>query len=72
MKTMAQNITTRVIHTVSIDIQDDILGAIESSNDQVEVVLVSRNGGTTSAKRLTYRDLQSLLGSEGNVRHAKF
>lgn len=57
---MAQHIDSRTIHTIRIDLQDDILGKIEQG-DEVEVVLMTRSGGITNAKKLTYRDLDSLL-----------
>ena len=56
---MAINRSTRTVHTLTIDVPDDVLGALEIG-DQVEVVLVSRSGGT-GPKTLTYRDLERLL-----------
>jgi hypothetical protein len=54
-----QRIETRTIHTITIDLQDDILAGLQFG-DEVEVVLTHR-GGITSRKRLTYRDLTTLL-----------
>jgi len=51
--------TTRTVHTITIDMPDDVLGALEIG-DQVEVVLVSRTGHT-GPKTLTYRDIERLL-----------
>lgn len=59
---MAQHITSRTIHTIHIDVQDDVLARIDAGADEVDVVLVSRTGNT-APKRLTYRDIQRLLGA---------
>ena len=59
---MAQTVQSRTIHTIFIDVQDDILAKIESA-DEVEVVLSSRNG-QTSPKKLTYRDLRFLVDGD--------
>lgn len=59
---MAQRIDTRTIHTIFIDIQDDILGKFEA-NDEVEVVLSSRSGQTLP-KKLSYRDLTHLTNGK--------
>lgn len=56
---MAQQVQTRTIHTITIDVQDDVLSKIEEG-DEVEVLLVSRYGATSS-KKLTYRDIQRLV-----------
>lgn len=60
---MAQRIDSRTIHTIRIDLQDDILARLEPT-DEVEIVLASRDG-QTSVKRLNYRDIDRLL----NGRH---
>ena len=61
---MAQHIASRTVHTIHIDLNDDVLGKIEVM-DEVEVVLSSRNG-QTATRKLTYRDLRNLL--EGDRR----
>jgi hypothetical protein len=43
---MSQSVYTRTIHTITIDVQDDVLAAVETG-DQIEIVLMSHNGGTT-------------------------
>lgn len=63
---MAQRVTTRVIHTIDIDLQDDVLAKIESG-DEVEVRFNYR-GETTSVKRLTFRDTDRIL----NPRNPKY
>ena len=63
---MSQHISSRTIHTIHIDLQDDVLGKIEQG-DEVEVILSSRLGMST-AKRLTWRDLESLTKDEGVYR----
>ena len=55
---MAQSVETRTIHTIRIDLQDDVLAKIEQG-DEVEVILQGRSGATT-AKKLTYRDMLAL------------
>lgn len=56
---MAQHIDSRTIHTIHIDVTDDVLAVIESGNE-VEVVLHARSG-STAAKKLTYRDIENLI-----------
>jgi DNA-binding protein Fis len=56
---MGQRVNTRTIHTIEIDVLDDVLAKIDR-NDEVEIVLVGRNGQTL-AKKLTYRDLDRLI-----------
>jgi len=56
---MGQVRTTRTIHTIAIDLLDDVLSGIEEG-DEVEVVLRSR-AGYTSTKKLTYRDTEGIL-----------
>ena len=66
---MAQQVTTRTIHTVVIDVQDDILAGI-SDTDIVEIVLAGRND-YTRPKTLTYRDLTALLGDRDTYRKVR-
>lgn len=56
---MAQHLSSRTIHTLTIDIQDDMLSRMEAG-DELEVVLVSRVGSTLP-KKLTVRDTYHLL-----------
>lgn len=56
---MAQRIDSRTIHTIHIDLTDDVLAVLESGNE-VEIVLHA-GSGNTSAKKLTYRDVESLI-----------
>ena len=56
---MAQHIDTRTIHTIRIDLQDEVLSKIEEG-DEVEVILVSRHGAS-GPRKLTFRDLDRLL-----------
>lgn len=58
---MAQHIDSRTIHTIHIDLNDNILEKLEAG-DEVEVVLSSRNG-QTRAKKLSYTDVLDLLDS---------
>jgi hypothetical protein len=60
---MAQRITSRTIHTIEVDMTDDVLAKIEEG-DEVEVVLVTRQG-RSSAKKLTYRDTEHMLRDMG-------
>lgn len=55
---MAQHVTTRTIHTVTIDVQDDVLSRIEMG-DEIEIVLASRNGVTRPMK-LNYGNVRDL------------
>jgi hypothetical protein len=64
---MAQRIYSRTIHTIQVDVQDDVLAKIEAG-DEVEVVLMGRNGIPTSAKKLSPRDIDQLLDNDGMIR----
>lgn len=64
---MAQHIHSRTIHTVTIDLQDDILAKLEAG-DEVEIVLQSRNG-QSRAKKLSMGDVFDLV--DGNVGYAR-
>jgi hypothetical protein len=55
---MAQHVQTRTIHTIFIDLQDDVLAKIEQG-DEVEVVLQTRSGSTHS--KINERALDRLL-----------
>jgi hypothetical protein len=55
---MAITSETRTIHTVFIDLPDDIVGKWEFG-DQVEIVVASRNGSARS-KKLTWGDVNAL------------
>jgi hypothetical protein len=56
---MAQTRQTRTTHTIVIDLEDHVLGAVEVG-DEVEVILRSR-GGDTRPKKLTWGDIDRLL-----------
>lgn len=57
---MAQiNIDSRTIHTIQVQMPDDIMGKLVVG-DEVEVVLTSRYGNTLPRK-LSYSDLLRLL-----------
>ena len=62
---MSVRISTRTVHTIEIDVPDDVLGNVEVGDD-VEVVLVSRFG-QTQRRRLPYRDLSNLLAGSKPV-----
>ncbi|MCA1806260.1 MAG: hypothetical protein LC687_00045 [Actinobacteria bacterium] len=62
---MAQHIHSRTIHTISIDLQDDVLAKIEAG-DEVEVVLQGRSGASRP-KKLTFGDLRDLLSDSPRV-----
>lgn len=66
---MAQQVTTRTIHTVVIDVQDNILAGI-SDTDIVEIVLAGRNG-FTRPKTLTYRDITALTADHDTYRKVR-
>jgi hypothetical protein len=66
---MAQQVTTRTIHTITIDIQDDVLAGI-CDTDIVEIVLAGRNG-FTRPKTLTYRDITTLTADRDNYRKVR-
>ena len=66
---MAQHRHTRTIHTIIIDLQDDVLAGIDMG-DEVEVSLQTREGATRP-KRLPYSDVLLLTGNDtrrGKVR----
>jgi hypothetical protein len=54
---------TRTIHTIRVSVPDDALRAIQVT-DQVEVVLVYRNG-VSNAKRIGYGELVRMLSDDG-------
>lgn len=56
------DIQSRTIHTIFVTLPDDVLGQVEVDND-IEVIFQSRNG-TSTVKKLTYRDVQSLLNPD--------
>ena len=55
---MVQHVETRTIHTIFIDIEDKVLEKIEDG-DEVEVVLQSRFGSTSS--KMNYRAIQRVV-----------
>ena len=63
---MAQKRDTRTIHTILIDVQDDIIGGIEVG-DEVEIVLVSRDGMTRPIK-LSSGNIQRLVNPYAPLR----
>jgi hypothetical protein len=62
---MAIRSETRTTHTITIDLPDDVLGAI-AHGDEVEVMFNSRTAGgpnrTPRPMRLSYSMVQYLLG----------
>lgn len=56
---MAINSQTRTVHTIFIDLPDDVLGKI-GSGDQVELVLQSRDGATR-AIAVNYGNMRNLI-----------
>jgi len=57
---MAQQVHTRTIHTITIDLEDKVFAGIEDG-DEVEVQFVHRNGSMLSSpKKLTRQDLRRL------------
>jgi len=56
---MGQTRDTRTIHTITIDLQDDMLSSVEPA-DEVEIVIRGRYG--TATKKLTYRERMLMLG----------
>lgn len=60
---MAIYSNTRTIHTITIDLPDDVLAKIESC-DEVEVVFNSRlvRGRTPRPTRLSYSTLRWVMG----------
>lgn len=68
---MAQRVDTRTIHTITIDLQDDVLAGIQPS-DEGEIILVHR-GSQTTRKKLTYRDIDTLTTDSETrlLRHTK-
>lgn len=67
---MAMHKETRTIHTIYIDLLDDVLAGIESPMDEVEIVVQSRTG-QAQAKKLTYRDRLVILGDPEAAGHYK-
>lgn len=64
---MAQQVDTRTIHTITIDLEDQVLGGIESG-DEVEIIFRSR-GSYSAPRKLTFRDVSRLLeGADGSGR----
>jgi hypothetical protein len=57
---MAMHKDTRTIHTIYIDLADDVLAGIEA-HDEVEIVVQSTTG-QAQAKKLNYRDRMVVLG----------
>lgn len=57
---MSQNIESRTVHTIYIDLSDDVISKIEYGDD-VYVVLQSRNS-YTAPKRLSHGDIAGLAG----------
>lgn len=55
---MSQHVTTRTIHTIHIDLQDQVLEKIQDG-DEVEVVLQSRLGSTQS--KMNYGAIQRVV-----------
>jgi hypothetical protein len=55
---MAQYIHSRTIHTITIDVNDDVIGKIEEG-DEVEIILSSRFGQTRS--KMGYTGVQRLV-----------
>jgi hypothetical protein len=58
---MSQHVDTRTIHTITIDVQDDVIGKVEEG-DEVEFVLTTRYG-PLSRKKATWRDIQTIVGN---------
>lgn len=62
---MAQFSTTRTIHTITIDLQDDVLAAI-AAGDEVEIEFRSRTAGGRMPRpfRLSYSWVRYLVGAD--------
>lgn len=56
---MAVRHDTRTIHTITVDIPDDIMGKLEEG-DQVEVILSTRSGQAPFT--ISYSALRRLMG----------
>jgi hypothetical protein len=55
---MSQHVTTRTIHTIHIDIEDQVISRIEDG-DEVEVVLQGRSGSSQS--KMSYSAIQRVV-----------
>lgn len=62
---MSQRVDTRTIHTITIDLEDQVLAGIESG-DEVEIIFMTRSR-PLSPKKLTFRDVSRLLEDPDNI-----
>lgn len=55
---MSQHVDTRTIHTIHIDIEDQVISRIEEG-DEVEIVLHGRSGSSQS--KMSYAAIQRVV-----------